>query len=60
MACAGNAAARWDAQALQQQFGMIAFTVVKPTGGAVLMSLQDYLAYCSCQHDENPLYIFDS
>ncbi|KAK9865410.1 hypothetical protein WJX84_005753 [Apatococcus fuscideae] len=47
-------------RALADHFGDCAFEVSKPTGGSILMRMADYVEYAAAQHDENPLYIFDS
>ncbi|KAL4420190.1 hypothetical protein ABPG77_011406 [Micractinium sp. CCAP 211/92] len=52
----------WQPARLAQLFGDQLFKVTKPfmAAGRTKMRLADYLAYCSEQHDEEPLYIFDS
>eukprot|EP00877_Chromochloris_zofingiensis_P007763 jgi/Chrzof1/323/Cz01g11120.t1 len=50
----------WNLEQLSKQHGDCLFKASKPSGGKLLMSLNDYLAYMACQHDEEPLYIFDS
>lgn len=50
----------WSLDHLVKHYGDCAFTVAQDDDKNVLMRLKDYVSYMSLQHDEDPLYIFDS
>lgn len=57
----------WPAQktwtsirALLDKYGDVGFKVSQAHGKKIKMKLKDYAAYMECQHDEEPLYIFDA
>lgn len=49
----------WSLPNLLAKYSAATFTASKPSGGKIPVRLDDFLAYMSTQHDEDPLYIFD-
>lgn len=45
---------------LVDKYGDVGFKVSQAHGKKIKMKLKDYAAYMACQHDEEPLYIFDA
>ncbi|KAJ7561350.1 hypothetical protein O6H91_03G025100 [Diphasiastrum complanatum] len=50
----------WNLEELVEKYGDVLFKVSQPHGKGISMSLKNYAAYMIMQHDEEPLYIFDS
>jgi len=50
----------WTVGGLLRRCPDAEFSVSVPFGGKVKMALRDYVSYIYSQHDEEPLYIFDS
>lgn len=50
----------WDLPQLVEKYGDVGFKVSQAHGKKIKIKLKDYAAYMVCQHDEEPLYIFDA
>nr|XP_024381426.1 F-box protein At1g78280-like isoform X2 [Physcomitrium patens] len=50
----------WTMPQLADKYGDVSFKVSQAHGKKIKMKLKDYAAYMACQHDEEPLYIFDA
>lgn len=50
----------WNLPQLVDKYGDVGFKVSQAHGKKIKMKLKDYAAYMACQHDEEPLYIFDA
>lgn len=50
----------WNLSQLVENYGEVAFKVSQSHGKKIKMKLKDYASYMACQHDEEPLYIFDA
>ncbi|CAN1181872.1 Lysine-specific demethylase JMJ21 [Linum perenne] len=49
----------WTIDQLLMKYGDKAFRISQRSTRKLSMELKDYVAYVNCQHDEDPLYIFD-
>ncbi|XP_024388879.1 lysine-specific demethylase JMJ21 isoform X3 [Physcomitrium patens] len=50
----------WNWPQLVDKYGDVGFKVSQAHGSRIKMKLKDYATYMACQHDEEPLYIFDA
>lgn len=50
----------WNLSQLVENYGEVEFKVSQSHGKKIKMKLKDYASYMACQHDEEPLYIFDA
>ncbi|XXG40438.1 hypothetical protein AAC387_Pa01g1154 [Persea americana] len=49
----------WTTDQLLQNYGDTIFRISQRSSKKILMKFKDYVSYMKCQHDEDPLYIFD-
>ncbi|XP_002513952.2 F-box protein At1g78280 [Ricinus communis] len=49
----------WTVDQLSKKYGDTAFKISQRSSRKVSMKFKDYISYINCQHDEDPLYIFD-
>lgn len=50
---------RWTLDQLLSNYGDVVFRISQRSSKKITMTLKDYVSYIKCQHDEDPLYIFD-
>ena len=50
----------WAPERLAAALGGRLLKATKPSGGHLRMALGAYFDYCTAQHDEEPVYIFDA
>lgn len=50
---------KWTVDQLLSNYGDVAFRISQRSSKKITMKLKDYVSYMKCQHDEDPLYIFD-
>ncbi|CAA6664381.1 unnamed protein product [Spirodela intermedia] len=49
----------WTVDQFVEKYGETAFRISQRSSKKTTMKFKDYVSYMSCQHDEDPLYIFD-
>lgn len=59
LAEAWPARSTWTTEPLLQNYGDTIFRISQRSPKKILMKFKDYVSYMKCQHDEDPLYIFD-
>lgn len=50
---------KWTVDQLLSNYGDATFRISQRSSKKITMKLKDYVSYMKCQHDEDPLYIFD-
>ncbi|XP_020593236.1 F-box protein At1g78280 [Phalaenopsis equestris] len=50
---------KWTVDQLLSNYGDVSFRISQRSSKKITMKLKDYVSYMNCQHDEDPLYIFD-
>ncbi|KAL0917493.1 hypothetical protein M5K25_012558 [Dendrobium thyrsiflorum] len=50
---------KWTLDQLLSNYGDVTFRISQRSSKKITMKLKDYVSYMNCQHDEDPLYIFD-
>ncbi|PKA49531.1 F-box protein [Apostasia shenzhenica] len=50
---------KWTLDQLLSNYGDAAFRISQRSSKKITMKFKDYVFYMKCQHDEDPLYVFD-